>query len=241
MDPAIFIVIISVLGPIIGSIIGVAKKPSLMYMCNMLCFAAGVMLGISFLELIPESIHISSVGICVAGILMGSLIMYGVDRIIPHIHPELCTQEQGCNLQRTSTYLILGIFLHNFPEGMAIAIGAVTGTKVSLIIALAIAIHNIPEGICTSAPYYHATGNRLKAFLVSSSTAVPLLIGYLLARYIFDSITPGVLGFIIGATAGLMIYITLDEIIPNSCAGNDHSTIFSLLTGIIFVILLGLI
>ena len=241
MDPAIFIVIISVLGPIIGSIIGVAKKPSLMYMCNMLCFAAGVMLGISFLELIPESIRISSVGICVAGILMGALIMYGVDRIIPHIHPELCTQEQGCNLQRTSTYLILGIFLHNFPEGMAIAIGAVTGTKVSLIIALAIAIHNIPEGICTSAPYYHATGNRLKAFLVSSSTAVPLLIGYLLARYIFDSITPGVLGFIIGATAGLMIYITLDEIIPNSCAGNDHSTIFSLLTGIIFVILLGLI
>ena len=241
MDPAIFIVIISVLGPIIGSIIGVAKKPSLMYMCNMLCFAAGVMLGISFLELIPESIRISSVGICVAGIVMGALIMYGVDRIIPHIHPELCTQEQGCNLQRTSTYLILGIFLHNFPEGMAIAIGAVTGTKVSLIIALAIAIHNIPEGICTSAPYYHATGNRLKAFLVSSSTAVPLLIGYLLARYIFDSITPGVLGFIIGATAGLMIYITLDEIIPNSCAGNNHSTIFSLLTGIIFVILLGLI
>ena len=241
MDPAIFIVIISVLGPIIGSVIGVAKKPSLMYMCNMLCFAAGVMLGISFLELIPESIRISSVGICVAGILMGALIMYGVDRIIPHIHPELCTQEQGCNLQRTSIYLILGIFLHNFPEGMAIAIGAVTGTKVSLIIALAIAIHNIPEGICTSAPYYHATGNRLKAFLVSSSTAVPLLIGYLLARYIFDSITPGVLGFIIGATAGLMIYITLDEIIPNSCAGNDHSTIFSLLTGIIFVILLGLI
>jgi len=241
MDPAIFIVIISVLGPIIGSIIGVAKKPSLMYMCNMLCFAAGVMLGISFLELIPESIRISSVGICVAGIIMGALIMYGVDCIIPHIHPELCTQEQGCNLQRTSIYLILGIFLHNFPEGMAIAIGAVTGTKVSLIIALAIAIHNIPEGICTSAPYYHATGNRLKAFLVSSSTAVPLLIGYLLARYIFGSITPGVLGLIIGATAGLMIYITLDEIIPNSCAGNDHTTIFSLLTGIIFVILLGLI
>ena len=241
MDPIVFIVIISVLGPIIGSIIGVLKKPSLMYMCNMLCFAAGVMLGISFLELIPESIHISSVGICVAGIIMGSLIMYGVDRIIPHIHPELCAQEQGCNLQRTSVYLILGIFLHNFPEGMAIAIGAVTEIKVSLIIALAIAIHNIPEGICTSAPYYHTTGDRLKSFLVSSSTAVPILIGYLLARYLFGYITPMLIGFIIGATAGLMIYITIDEIIPNSCAGTDHQTIFSLLTGIILVILLGLI
>jgi ZIP family zinc transporter len=241
MDPVVFIVIISVLGPIIGSFIGVIKKPSLPYMCNMLCFAAGVMLGISFLELIPESIHISSVGICVAGIIMGSLIMYGVDRIIPHIHPELCAQEQGCNLQRTSIYLILGIFLHNFPEGMAIAIGSVTETKISLVITLAIAIHNIPEGICTSAPYYHTTGKRLTSFLVSSSTAVPLLIGYLLARYIFGSISPGVLGLIIGATAGLMIYITLDEIIPNSCAGTDHVTIFSLLVGIIFVILLGLI
>jgi ZIP family zinc transporter len=241
MDPIVFIVIISVLGPIIGSIIGVLKKPSLMYMCNMLCFAAGVMLGISFLQLIPESIHISSVGVCVGGLIMGSLIMYGVDRIIPHIHPELCAQEQGCNLQRTSVYLILGIFLHNFPEGMAIAIGAVTEIKVSLIIALAIAIHNIPEGICTSAPYYHTTGDRLKSFLVSSSTAVPILIGYLIARYLFGYITPMLIGFIIGATAGLMIYITIDEIIPNSCVGTDHQTIFSLLTGIIFVILLGLI
>jgi ZIP family zinc transporter len=241
MDPVVLIVIISVLGPIIGSIIGVVKKPSFMYMCNMLCFAAGVMLGISFLELIPESIHISSVGVCVGGLILGSLVMYAVDRIIPHIHPELCAQEQGCNLQRTSVYLILGIFLHNFPEGMAIAIGAVTETKISLIIALAIAIHNIPEGICTSAPFYHTTGDRLKSFLVSSSTAVPLLIGYLLARYLFGYITPMVIGFIIGATAGLMIYITIDEIIPNSCAGTDHTTIFSLLTGIIFVILLGLL
>jgi len=241
MDPVILIVIISVLGPIIGSLIGVLKRPTLAYMCNMLCFAAGVMLGISFLELIPESIHISSVGVCVGGLVTGSLVMYAVDRIIPHIHPELCAQEQGCNLQRTSVYLILGIFLHNFPEGMAIAIGAVTEVKVSFIIALAIAIHNIPEGICTSAPYYHTTGKRLKSFLVSSSTAVPILIGYLLARHLFGSIPPMVIGFIIGATAGLMIYITVDEIIPNSCAGTDHQTIFSLLSGIIFVILLGLI
>jgi len=230
-----------VLGPIIGSLIGVLKRPTLAYMCNMLCFAAGVMLGISFLELIPESIHISSVGVCVGGLVTGSLVMYGVDRIIPHIHPELCAQEQGCNLQRTSVYLILGIFLHNFPEGMAIAIGAVTEVKVSFIIALAIAIHNIPEGICTSAPFYHTTGNRLKSFLVSSSTAVPILIGYLLARHLFGYITPTVIAFIIGATAGLMIYITVDEIIPNSCAGTDHQTIFFLLSGIIFVILLGLI
>jgi len=241
MDPVIFIVIISVLGPIIGSGIGVLRKPSFGYLCNMLCFAAGIMLGISFLQLIPESINLSSPLICIGGIFFGSLIMYGLDRLIPHIHPELCAQEQGCNLKRTSVYLIMGIFLHNLPEGMAIAIGSVTEMRVSLAIALGIAIHNIPEGICTSAPYYHTTGARLKSFLVSSSTAVPILIGYFLARLLFQVITSGVVGFIIGATAGLMIYITVDEIIPNSCVGTNHRTIFSLVVGIIFVILLGLI
>jgi len=241
MDPVVFIVIISVLGPVIGSAIGVIRKPSFGYLCNMLCFAAGVMLGISFLELIPASIHMASVGVCVAGLILGSLVMYGLDRLIPHIHPQLCVQEQGRNLQRTSVYLILGIFLHNFPEGMAIAIGSVAGVKVSLSIALAIAVHNIPEGICTSAPYYHTTGARMKSFLASSSTAVPILAGYILARYLFKNITPQIIGFIIGATAGLMIYITVDELIPTSCAGTNHMTIFSLIVGVIFVILLGLI
>ncbi len=239
MDPLLTIVIVSVLGPVIGSAIGVLRKPSVNYISNMLSFAAGVMLAISFLELIPESIHLSSVIVCMLGVLFGSLVMYGLDRLIPHIHPELCNQEQGRNIKRTSTYLIMGIFLHNFPEGMAIAVGAVSDVKVSMAIALAISIHNIPEGICTSAPFYHVTGNRLKSFLVSSSTAIPIVAGYLLARHLFLNIPDQVIGAIIGATAGLMIYITADELIPSSCSGTDHKTIFSLITGVMFVILLG--
>jgi ZIP family zinc transporter len=240
MDPVVLIFIIMVLGPVIGSAIGVVKRPSFGYICNMLCFAAGVMLAISFMELIPDSIELSSVLVCVGGLVFGSVVMYVLDRLIPHIHPQLCAQEQGCNLERTSVYLILGMFLHNFPEGMAIAVGSVTEMKVSFAVALAIAIHNVPEGICTSAPYYHTTGARLKSFLVSSSTAIPIMVGYVLARYLFKNIAPQLIGFIIGATAGLMIYITADELIPNGCAGTNHQTIFSLMTGIIFVILLGL-
>jgi ZIP family zinc transporter len=175
-----------------------------------------------------------------AGLILGSLIIYGLDRIIPHIHPELCSQEQGCNLQRTSTYLLLGIFLHNFPEGMAIGISATTDTKVSIAIALDIAIHNIPEGICTSAPYYRATGARLKSFFVSSSTAMPILVGYISSRYFFRNIPPEIMGFVVGATAGLMIYITVDELIPSSFTAGDHGNIFSLITGIIFVIFMGM-
>lgn len=239
MDPLIWIVALSVSGPIIGSAIGVLKMPTFGYICNMLCFAAGVMLAISFLELIPESLEISSPAITIGGLVLGSLAMYGLDRIIPHIHPSLCAQEQGCNLERTSVYLILGIFLHNFPEGMAIAIGSVTEIKTSITIALAIAIHNIPEGICTSAPYYHSTGRRIKAFLLSASTAIPILIGYVTAQYLFQQVSTQVVGLLISSTAGLMIYITADELIPNSCAGTNHQTIFSLILGVVFVILLG--
>ena len=238
----LLIVAISVLGPVLGSLIGVLREPSKRFMYNMLAFAGGVMLAISFLELIPESIHFSSVWIATGGILFGAIVMFGVDRLIPHIHPEMCEQEQGKKLKKTAFYLLIGIFLHNFPEGMAIAIGAVSGAKVGVVIALAIAIHNIPEGICTSAPYYHVTKKRLKSFLVSASTAIPILLGFLFANWFYQYISNNAIGFIVGATAGLMIYITADEIIPASCAKTtDHRTIFSLILGILFVILLGLL
>jgi zinc transporter, ZIP family len=238
----LIIVLISVLGPVIGSFIGVIKKPSDTFMYNMLAFAGGVMLAISFLELIPESIHLSSVWICVIGILFGALLMYVVDKLIPHFHPEFCQHGSKNNLKKTSLYLIIGIFLHNFPEGMAIAIGAVSGVKVSIVVAIAIAVHNIPEGIVTSAPYYHVTKKRLKTFLISSSTAIPVLVGFFMANQLYQYISNNFVGFIIGATAGLMIYITSDEIIPSSCCKvTDHKTIFSLMFGILFVILLGLL
>ncbi len=236
------ILIISVLGPIVGSLIGIIKKPSKGFMFNMLSFAGGVMLAISFLELIPESIQLSSIGVSVIGIIIGAGGMYTLDKLIPHIHPEMVSQEQGCKLKKTAIYLMLGIFLHNFPEGMAIAIGTISNIKISLVIALAIAIHNIPEGICTSAPYYHCTGKRLKSFLLSSLTAVPILVGFIIAKFLFTQISSTLIGLIIGATAGLMIYITADELIPCSCCKlTNHTTIFSLIAGILLVILLGLL
>jgi ZIP family zinc transporter len=124
---------------------------------------------------------------------------------------------------------------------MAIASGEVSNIKAGVAIALAIAIHNIPEGICTSASYFHAAGSRKAAFLLSSSTALPILVGYFLARHVFTVVPTAVIGFIIAATAGLMIYITVDELIPNSCAGQDHRTIFTFVGGIVFVMGLGML
>ena len=185
------------------------------------------MLSISFLQLIPESLRLSSVLICVAGVTTGVIVMFALDKLIPHIHPELCTPEQGATLRLTAVYLILGIFLHNFPEGMAIALWKVSGIKVGLIIAVAIAIHNIPEGICTSAPYFFCTKKRIKSFLLSSSTAIPILVGYLIAYLLYEQITSSATGFIVGATAGFMIYITGDKILPTSFGKNpEHVPLF---------------
>jgi zinc transporter, ZIP family len=236
----LLVLLLAVISPIIGSVIGVLKQPSEKFMYVMLAFAGGVMLAISFLQLIPESLRLSSVLICVAGVTTGVIIMFALDKLIPHIHPELCLPEEGTNLKLTAIYLILGIFLHNFPEGMAVALWKVSGIKVGLIVALAIAIHNIPEGICTSAPYFYCTKNRLKSFLLSSSTAIPILVGYLVALFLYEQITSSATGFIVGATAGFMIYITGDKILPTSFGKNpEHTTIFSFIIGILFVIILG--
>jgi zinc transporter, ZIP family len=240
MDQSFLIVAFAVFTPILGSFIGVLKRPSMRFLFNMLSFAAGVMLAISFLNLIPESIVLSSILTCAIGVLAGSFFMYLLDKAIPHIHPELMSQEPGCNLKKTSIYLIMGIFLHNFPEGMAMAIGTVTDTKLAFAIALGIAIHNIPEGICTSAPYYYCNKKRLKSFLISSMTAIPVLLGYVFGYFLYSLIPSSVVGLLIAMTAGIMIYISADELIPTS-KWKDHSTIFSLIAGVLLVILLGML
>jgi len=141
----------------------------------------------------------------------------------------------------TANFLILAIFLHNFPEGMAIAIGATTNVGDSIVIAAAIAIHNIPEGICTSAPHYYAYGNRMKSFVMSSLSALPIVVGYFVARNLFVQITPQAMSVLVGATAGLMIYISANELMPTAREDNGRQTTFYFIFGIVSVMLIELI
>jgi zinc transporter, ZIP family len=241
MEAILIIALLAIAGPIVGSLLGVLRKPTDTFMFNLLSFAAGVMLAISFLDLIPESIRVSSTLLCAIGFLAGAVIMFSVDRVLPHVHPALCEPEnEKASIQKTASFLLAGIFIHNIPEGMAIGIVSALDIRASLAIAVAIAIQKIPEGICTSAPYYYATGDRRKAFLVSSLTAIPVLIGFIIAYFLSNSIPMEVVGIMIAATAGFMTYISADELIPSSsCRLTHHSTIFSLIAGIILVIALG--
>lgn len=241
MTQEMMIVGLSTLGPVIGSGIGVLIKPSTAYIHNMLYFAAGIMLAVSFLDLIPESRHLGSTLTCVVGLAIGAVAMWVLDRLFPHVHECAACGENQCHIGHTANFLILAICLHNFPEGMAIAIGASTHVGDSLVIASAIAIHNIPEGICTSAPHYYAYGNRLKSFVMSSLSALPIVVGYFVARSILGQISAQTMSLLIGATAGLMIYISANELMPAAQNNSSRQTIFFFMLGIVSVMLLELI
>jgi zinc transporter, ZIP family len=244
MNTILNLLIISIIGPLLGAILGIIHYPSKKFMFNMLAFAAGVMLAVSFLNLIPQSIKFSSGIVAAIGVVLGATLMYLVDKIIPHIHPEMnidTSDAEFCSIQKSSQYITAALFIHNLPEGMVIALGTITNNVMGIIIAIAITIQKIPEGICTAAPTYYCNKNRLKSFVIACSTLIPLLLGFFIAYFLYQSVPERVIGLIIGITAGFMIYISTDELIPSSSKKVTHqNTIRSLIIGIVFVMLLNM-
>ena len=143
-------------------------------------------------------------------------------------------------LMRMGMFTALAIAIHNFPEGLATFLAALEDPSVGVAIAIAIALHNIPEGISVSVPIFYATGNRMKAFFYSllSGLAEPVgaVIAYMGLRFFLGgdsgAIPPQVMGLLFGGVAGIMVYISLDELLPTSRAyGKGHDTILGLLAG----------
>lgn len=235
-EQEIWILAVAVAGPVVGSAIGVAFTPKGNTTGDMLSFAGGTMLAISLLELLPEAWGKSGFLGAALGVAIGLLVMSVLERLFPH-HGE-----QG-ELERASVLMIVGIFLHNLPEGMAMAsANSMADPRAIITVAFAIAVHNIPEGICTSAPYYLATGRRLRAFLWSSSTALPVLGGYLLGKTLLRGMQPYAMGVMVASVAGLMIHISCGELLPTAQEeeGKSHPTrpIVWLVAGVLFVMAL---
>ncbi len=218
-------------------------------------FSAGVMIYVSFGEiLIKAQNNFSAIYGEVHGEVFTLLAFFGgfalsalIDYLIPNdVNPhELKTdtelQElqqhdknfQKLSLKRTGTFTAIAIGIHNFPEGFATFISALDGLVLGIPIALAIAIHNIPEGMAVSLPIYHATGDKKRAFYYAllSGIAEPVgaLLGFFLLLPIMGDIT---LGVTFGLVAGIMIYISFDELLPGArLYGNAHTTILGLALG----------
>jgi len=147
--------------------------------------------------------------------------------------PAAMAHEQDPRLLRMGLLSALAIGIHNFPEGLATFIAALEDPKLGVSIAVAIAIHNVPEGIAVAIPVYYATGSRRKAFIYSAlsglSEPVGALIGYLFLRSFFNDITFGIM---FGIVAGIMVFISLDELLPTAREyGEHHLAVYGLIAG----------
>lgn len=248
----------------IGSAIAFfTKKTKTKFLSLSLGLSAGVMIYISFVELLSGSIESLS-GIyessrgqlyAVLSFFGGVLFIMAIDFLIPeNVNPhELVdmgdlngstTQEmrqEVDKLKKKSALLRAGLVsalvmaIHNFPEGMVTFLTALENPNLAFPIAAAIAIHNIPEGISVSVPIYYATGNKRKAFWISftSGLAEPIgaLVGYLI---LFPFLSETLFGVLNAAIAGIMVYISLDELLPTAEKyGHHHHAIFGVIFGML--------
>ncbi|MFO7852859.1 MAG: zinc transporter ZupT [Bacteroidota bacterium] len=238
-----------------GGIAFFAKRTNTIFLSYSLGFSAGVMIYISFTEILGEANSI--IGEYYAGdasawmtflfFISGVGISALIDKMVPsQENPhEVRSLEQMANgraysgkrLLRVGAFTAIAITIHNFPEGIATFISGVSDITVGISIAIAIAIHNIPEGIAVSVPVYYATGSRKKAFwwaaLSGLSEPIGALFGYLILSLFTSQI---VLGYVFALVAGIMIYISFDEILPAAHKyGKHHATIYGLISGIIVI------
>ena len=237
----------------IGSIIAFfGRATSRRFLSVALGFSAGVMIYVSMIEiffkakerLVAEMGARQGYWLTAAAFFAGIAFIALIDKFIPsdeNPHEVHTVEEMGepkaeryyKKLHRTGIFVALAIAIHNFPEGLATFIGALSDPALGLAIAVAIAIHNIPEGISVSVPIYYATGSRRQAFVYSflSGLAEPVgaLIGYFVLRPFINDV---VFGLLFAGVAGIMVYISFDELLPAAREyGEHHLSIYGLIAG----------
>lgn len=217
--------------------------------------SAGVMVYVSFMEIIPEAFEYMSscihgkLGeiIVIAGFFTGIALIALIDWLIPEDENphETITVDQATsrmpenNLKRTGIMVALAIAIHNFPEGIATFVAGLDGIDVALPIVIAVAIHNIPEGIAVSVPIYHATGNRNKALKMSLLSGFAEPLGAVVALiFLLPFWTPIVNSVVLSIVAGIMVYISFDELLPGAEKfGHHHYGIIGVISGMFIMAL----
>lgn len=241
----------------VGSIIAFcARRTNKKFLSFALGLSAGVMIYISFVEMLVESqkglsVSLESFGEYAGGLIAlgclfgGMLIVALIDRLVPSLenpHEVRSVEDMErkpkskSKLMRIGVMTAIAIAVHNFPEGIATFVAALDDPALGVAIAIAIAIHNIPEGIAVSVPIYHATGSRKKAFWWSFFSGFAEFLGAILTFLFlmpFLSDSGIVMDCIFATVAGIMIYISFDELLPAAREyGEHHISIYGLLTGI---------
>ncbi len=231
------------------------KRTNTRFLSIALGFSAGVMIYVSMIEIFNKAKDALSGPLGKTGgawatagaFFMGMFVIALIDKLIPsHENPHEMrkieeldgkhvkdSKSDDGKLLKMGTFTALAIAIHNFPEGLATFTSALRDPSLGIAIAVAIAIHNIPEGIAVSIPVYYATGDRKRAFLLSFlsgfSEVVGAIVGYLILLPFFNDVVYGVL---FAAVAGIMVFISLDELLPTAREyGEAHLAIYGLVAG----------
>ncbi len=235
----------------IGSAITLFKKTlNPKFLASSLGFSAGVMIYVSFIEIFPKALEsLQNVFGEKQGYLyttiaffVGIGIIALIDKLVPSAenphemdktayltNPEF----QSKRLMRMGVFSAIAIAIHNFPEGLATFIAALHDPTLGISIAVAIAIHNIPEGVAVSVPIYFATKNRKKAFILSFLSGLTEPLGALIGYFVLSQfLNEALLGYVFAGVAGIMVYISLDELLPTAEEyGEHHIAIWGLIVG----------
>lgn len=233
----------------IGSLISFfAKKTNTKMLSFSLGLSAGVMIYVSFVEMLPNAFELleneyakTGTWYSVLAFFVGIAISLIIDKLVPEKeNPHEVRFVESMNkevdkskLHRLGVITAIAITVHNFPEGIATFMAAYSNIETGIPVALAIAIHNIPEGIAVAVPIYYATGSKSKAMRLSflSGLAEPLgaIIAYLI---IMPFINDVVLGISFAITSGIMVFISFDELLPGAQKyGNHHIPTYGVVIG----------
>ena len=210
MSVPLILTILAGAATFIGAILGVlGQKPSNRVLAFSLGFAAGIMLLISLMEMLPAALGTDG---------MSPLLGYGMF-VVGLLGPQDLMQKNVTpvprNIKRTAVLLTLGISLHNFPEGVATYVTASSNLEMGFGIALAVALHNIPEGLAVAGPVYAATGSKRTAVFWAGISGMAEILGGVLAWLILGSlVSPVVMAAIMATVAGIMVALSVDELMP---------------------------
>ena len=234
----------------IGSLIALfAKHTSKRILSFSLGLSAGVMIYVSFVEILIQAQTLLTVemgskqgmSVTVLCFFTGMLFIGIIDKLVPSFEnphevrsvESMKKPPKDAKLMRMGIMTALAIAIHNFPEGIATFVAAVENPTLGIAIAAAIAIHNIPEGIAVSIPIYYATGDRKKAFRLSLLSGLAEPLGAMLAYLVLmPFISPLVMGCVLAGVAGIMVFISIDELLPAAREyGEHHVSIYGMVTG----------
>ncbi len=211
------------------------------YLSFFLGISAGSMIYLSFMELMPESVTELGFGLANTMFFLGILFIAIIDFIVPHHFINYCSKKgiKYNKLMLSGFMVAVAITIHNFPEGIAVFMSSLGNTRFGLLIAFATALHNIPEGVAVATPIYFATKNKFKAFSYSLLAGIAEPLGAIIAFIILKPyLSPIFLSYIFAFIAGIMIYISFDELLP-SCFKNsqEHTAIAGIILGMLIMVL----